>query len=86
VRAGNRAGANLDKTRDFLATDGTPMGDIYDCIEWGVAQDRAVIGGRNISVVHDPWRNGGQALAAALAADDNLYKLRRAGNDRKAGA
>jgi NAD(P)-dependent dehydrogenase (short-subunit alcohol dehydrogenase family) len=80
LRAGKHAGANLDKTRAFLTTDGTSMDDIYDCIEWGVAQERAVIGGRNISVVHDPWRNGGQALASALAADADMYKLRRAGN------
>jgi NAD(P)-dependent dehydrogenase (short-subunit alcohol dehydrogenase family) len=80
LRAGGHAGANLEKTRAFLATDGTSMDDIYDCIEWGVAQDRAVIGGRNISIVHDPWQNGGQALASALAADADMYKLRRAGN------
>lgn len=80
LRAGEKAGANLDKTRAFLGADGTSIDDIYDCIEWGAAQDRAVIGGRNISVVHDPWRNGGQALASALAADADMYKLRRAGN------
>jgi NAD(P)-dependent dehydrogenase (short-subunit alcohol dehydrogenase family) len=83
LRAAERAGANLDKTRAFLATDGTSMDDIYQCIEWGIAQDRAVIGGRNISVVHDPWRKGGQALASALAADGDMYKLRRAGNPRQ---
>ena len=56
------------------------MDDIYACLEWCVAQDRSVISGRNISVVHDPWRNGGKSLAAMLAADPNRYKLRRAGN------
>jgi NAD(P)-dependent dehydrogenase (short-subunit alcohol dehydrogenase family) len=80
MRASGKAGFNLDKTRKFLQTDGTTMDDIYACLEWCVAQDRSVISGRNISVVHDPWRNGGKSLAAMLAADPNRYKLRRAGN------
>jgi NAD(P)-dependent dehydrogenase (short-subunit alcohol dehydrogenase family) len=80
LRAAERAGGNLEKTLKFLEGDGTPMEDIHACLEWCVAQDRAAIGGRNLSVVHDPWRNGGAALAASLAADPNRYKLRRAGN------
>lgn len=81
LRAGARAGANREKTLAFLdGGDGTPLRDVYDCIEWCAAQPRDVIGGRNVSVVHDPWRDGGAALAAALRADPDMFKLRRAGN------
>jgi hypothetical protein len=63
-----------------METDGTSMDDIFACLEWCVGQDRAVVGGRNFSVVHDPWRNGGKMLAQALAADADRFKLRRSGN------
>lgn len=77
--AGPKAGDNLRKTMDFMGTSGTSMDDVFACLEWCRAQDRAVIGGRNVSVVHDPWRDGGTALAAALRADRDLFKLRRKG-------
>jgi len=77
LRNAERAGRNLEKTQDFLKGAGTSYDDIFGCIEWCSAQGRPVAGGRNFSVVHDPWRNGGAALAAALANDNDLYKLRR---------
>jgi NAD(P)-dependent dehydrogenase (short-subunit alcohol dehydrogenase family) len=80
LAAGEWAGENREKTQKFLSGEGTSMDDIYDCLEWCIAQNRGVVGGRNFSVVHDPWRNGGAALVAALTIDQNLYKLRRAGN------
>lgn len=80
IRAADLAGQNLAKTGRFLETEGTSMDDIYACIEWCAAQERSVIGGRNLSVVHDPWRNGGEMLAARLAADPDKFKLRRSGN------
>ena len=80
LRAAGQAGDNMEKTRRFLESDGTPMDDIFDCLEWCVAQDRSVVGGRNFSVVHDPWRNGGAALAESLANDPDKFKLRRRGN------
>lgn len=75
--AGAKAGDNLKKTKDFAGTPGTGMKDIFDCIEWCRTQDRDVIGGRNISIVHDKWRNGGQELAAKLRDNSSLFKLRR---------
>lgn len=75
--AGANAGTNLEKTRNFTTTPGTSMDDIFACLEWCVSQDREVIGGRNISVVHDKWRAGGHELAAALRSNPNLFKLRR---------
>jgi hypothetical protein len=77
LRNAERAGRNLEKTLDFLKGEGTSYDDIYCCIEWCCRQGRPVAGGRNFSVVHDPWREGGDALAAALAKDVDLYKLRR---------
>lgn len=75
--AGTKAGANLQKTLDFVKTPGTSMDDIFDCLEWCFRQDREVIGGRNISVVHDKWRDGGHELVDALRANPDLFKLRR---------
>jgi NAD(P)-dependent dehydrogenase (short-subunit alcohol dehydrogenase family) len=80
LRAAERSGENLAKTRRLLATEGTSMDDIHACIEWCVSQDRSVVGGRNLSVVHDAWREGGEMLATHLAADPNKFKLRRSGN------
>jgi NAD(P)-dependent dehydrogenase (short-subunit alcohol dehydrogenase family) len=79
-RAGRNAGANLKKTMDFLENEGTPMQDIKACIDWCLTQRREAIGGRNVSVVHDPWRTGGEALVEQLLADSSKYKLRRHGN------
>ena len=85
VRAHERGGANYRKVVDFLgSTDpGTSHDDIYACIQWCVNAGKAVVGGRNLALVHDAWRGGGAELAQALARDPNLYKLRRYGNDRR---
>ncbi len=65
------------ETKAFLATDtGTPLEDIFECIQWLCAQGKSVAGGRNFSVVHDPWKKG-KALAQALRKDRDMYKLRR---------
>ncbi len=77
IRAGGKAGANLGKTTEFLKGDGTPLQDIKACIDWCLAQPRSAIGGRNISVVHDPWHTAADKLAEQLIADPNQYKLRR---------
>lgn len=71
------AGPNYDRLLKFLETPGTAMDDIDACITWCVEQGRAVAGGRNFSVVHDPWRDNGAALAASLAGDLAKFKLRR---------
>jgi len=81
--APDRSGANLRKVVDFLQSDnpGTGHDEIYACLQWCLASGKAVVGGRNVSLVHDEWRRGGAALPAALKGDPNLYKLRRFGND-----
>jgi len=79
LAAGAMAGGNLARTEQFLATPegGTSVSDIVACLDWCFAQDRAVTGGRNFSVVHDPWRQGGAALTQALRGDESKFKLRR---------
>lgn len=88
LRAGERGGANYQKVVNFLGSTspGTSHDDIYACLRWCAGAGKSVIGGRNISLVHDSWRNGGEALARSLEGDLNLYKLRRFGNDRQIAA
>lgn len=82
LEAAALAGENLERTRDFLTREetGTSMADIKAVLDWCFAQPREVTGGRNFSVVHDPWRHGGEGLARALAGDVDGFKLRRHGN------
>jgi len=76
------AGINYDRTVEFLESGsaGTPMDDIYSCIRWAMDRGRPVAGGRNFSVVHDAWRDGGEALVRQLQQDPGMFKLRRSGN------
>ncbi len=79
LRAGTRAGANLQRTQQTLENDTfTKMDDVLDCCDWLISAHRDEIGGRNFSVVHDAWNS--LALSEALRADPDMYKLRRAGN------
>jgi len=70
-------------TKKFMKQGkGTPLEDIFQCIQWLSAQGKNVAGGRNFSVVYDVWK-GPQAttLAKKLKADGHMYKLRRHGNE-----
>jgi len=40
-----------------------------------------IVSGRNISVVHDPWKDGGEELKQQLKDDENMFKLRRSSNN-----
>jgi NAD(P)-dependent dehydrogenase (short-subunit alcohol dehydrogenase family) len=80
LRAGSRAGANYQRTLDKLAgNECTPMNEVLDCCDWLVQSPRSAIGGRNFSVVYDPWDS--RELENKLVAEPHLYKLRRFGND-----
>lgn len=78
-----RSGANHRKVVDFLASasPGTSHDEIHACFEWCRQAGKPVVGGRNLSLVFDAWRGGGEKLRAHLLANPNLYKLRRLGND-----
>lgn len=68
------------ETEKFLKSDkGTSMDDIYDSILWLIEKGKKVAGGRNFSVVHDAW--GEAELVDELLKNQNMYKLRRSGND-----
>jgi NAD(P)-dependent dehydrogenase (short-subunit alcohol dehydrogenase family) len=71
------------QTLEFLRHHkGTPMQDIFNCIEWLRMQGRKVSGGRNFSVVYDCWKGvHSQNMAEELRKDPNMYKLRRCKND-----
>jgi len=81
MNAGDAAGGNLERTRTFLEEggEGTPLDDIYDCINWIAAKSKRVVGGRNFSVVWDAWGESLQAdeLESQLMSDDSLFKIRR---------
>ena len=80
--AGNKAGANHERTkRKFENDEFTPMEDVINCCEWIIRAPRNIVSGRNFSVVFDAW--GADDLKEKLASDDNMYKLRRYGNDFK---
>jgi NAD(P)-dependent dehydrogenase (short-subunit alcohol dehydrogenase family) len=87
LRAADRSGPNYRKVVDFLASprSGTSHDEIYACLRWCIGAGKAAVGGRNISLVYDVWRDGRDSLAAALCRDPNLYKLRRFGNDLVVG-
>jgi NAD(P)-dependent dehydrogenase (short-subunit alcohol dehydrogenase family) len=85
LREPEKSGENHRKVADFLQSGnpGTSHDDIHACLNWCVNAGKAVMGGRNLSLVHDAWRDGGAALARRLEQDKNLYKLRRFGNDMR---
>lgn len=85
LRAPAASGKNYQKVVDFLASanPGTSHDDIYACLCWCIQAGKAAIGGRNLSLVQDSWRDGGAVLAHRLTVEPNLYKLRRFGNDLK---
>jgi short-subunit dehydrogenase len=82
LKARSVASKKLNETKDFMETkDGTSIGEIFECIEWLRAEGRTLSGGRNFSVVYDPWRTKTRGdLVKALRADAGMYKLRRHGN------
>jgi hypothetical protein len=83
LEAGEAAGKNLERVRDFMSSEdqGTKFEEIYDCLKWFDQEKKDVVSGRNFSIVHDQW--GDERLKMQLAADKNMYKLRRSKNEWK---
>lgn len=78
LAAGAMAGKNFDRTRAFLDnanSEGTSLEAVAECIDWCLSAPRGAVGGRNISLVHDSWRDG--RLINELKANPGRYKLRR---------
>lgn len=82
LRAAGRAGVNLEKVERFLADAdaGVSHDEIFSCLQWCCEAGRDVVGGRNLSLVSDPWRGGGRELDRKLRSERNAFKLRRYGN------
>lgn len=83
LAAGAAAGNNLASTQAFVNAEetGTPIEDIYALIHWCFSNPETA--GRNFSVVHDEWRNGGAELLSSLRRDSDMFRLRRSGNQHK---
>jgi NAD(P)-dependent dehydrogenase (short-subunit alcohol dehydrogenase family) len=78
LAAGEAAGKNFDRTREFLESPGragAALETVAECVDWCLASPRSAVGGRNFSVVHDPWKSA--KTIDELNADPNRYKLRR---------
>jgi short-subunit dehydrogenase len=76
------ASAKYEETKTFMATkEGTSLKEIFECIEWLRAEGRTLAGGRNFSIVYDPWRTSTRGeLIKELRSNADMYKLRRHGN------
>jgi len=80
LRAGEASGEACRETnRRFGSGEFTPMSQVTDCCDWLIHSDKCVVGGRNFSVVYDPWAQ--DDLAKVLRENPDMYKLRRYGND-----
>lgn len=79
IDAGAKAGANLQRTLDRLAsTNLIPMEQVLEGCDWLIAAPKDAVGGRNFSIEFDKW--GDDSLLETLRSDPNFCKLRRAGN------
>ena len=83
LREPARSGTNYRKVVEFLRSNnpGTSHDEIYACLNWCLSSGKAVVGGRNIALAHDAWRQSGTALARQLRDNSDYYKLRRFGNE-----
>jgi NADP-dependent 3-hydroxy acid dehydrogenase YdfG len=81
------SGRNFEITKKMLSgmkVNGNqinPMSRVIECCNWVISQSKEVVGGRNFSVIHDQWEN--TKLVDELVKNNDLYKLRRFGNDLK---
>lgn len=82
LRSKSVAQERVEETKRFIESKGgTRLEEIFECIEWLREEGKALAGGRNFSVVYDPWRTKTRdELKEALMSDEGMYKLRRHGN------
>jgi short-subunit dehydrogenase len=69
----------VEQTKRFVESNGgTDLAEIFECIQWLREEGRELSGGRNFSVVYDPWRKQTrQALLKEIQSNPDMYKLRR---------
>lgn len=75
--------ANWPNERIARGDDGMPIERIYGCLKWCLEAPKEAVGGRNVCA-SDPWDGvvmgkgkWGVSLAEDLAANPDMYKLRR---------
>jgi NAD(P)-dependent dehydrogenase (short-subunit alcohol dehydrogenase family) len=74
------AGENLaELNRRLLENDFQPVESVSDFVLWAYGQNVQSISGRNFSLAFDDWKN--PELVTQLESDNNMFKLRRFGND-----
>lgn len=84
LAAGQRAGDAYRRTLDKLAaSECVPMERVVECCNWLVQAPTEVINGRNFSTAFDAW--GDPRLDELLKDNPDMYKLRRAGNEKGVG-
>jgi NADP-dependent 3-hydroxy acid dehydrogenase YdfG len=69
-----RSGHNYKKLLELLKTDGTPIMQIKECIDWCHDVGKNMVGGRNIDVRDRYWLN--TDIVKRLQDDKDLLKLR----------
>lgn len=67
---------SIDAGIDLSGRTSTPIERIYGCLKWAIAQDKSVIGGRNLCA-SDSWDAKNYDFAAYLKANPSMFKLRR---------
>ncbi|HXH33201.1 MAG TPA: SDR family oxidoreductase [Plantibacter sp.] len=74
------SGAGHAKTLAFYEKqeEALDVDDVYRCIAWCVEQGRDVMGGRNVSAVHDDWDSDDPKVGLALRRSADAWRLRRA--------
>ncbi|MCH9627854.1 MAG: hypothetical protein S4CHLAM2_15010 [Chlamydiales bacterium] len=79
IQAKTKAGSNLERTLDRLKDQKfTSMEEVVACCNWLIHSSNPELGGRNYSVVYDPW--GEDTLENHVKQNPDFYKLRREGN------
>jgi NAD(P)-dependent dehydrogenase (short-subunit alcohol dehydrogenase family) len=69
-----RSGKNYKKLLALLKTEGTPIPQIKECIDWCHVVGRDSVGGRNLDVRNRDWST--MDIIKFLQSDNDLLKLR----------
>lgn len=80
IDAGTAAGENLNRTLSKLKSEDTlPMETVIERVNQLLSLDKSIVTGRNFSLANDPITK--DELLASLSENDDMYKLRRMGNE-----
>ena len=77
----NAVEAYNDTKKHLESNDFTSMDKVIECLLWIIKSKKEIVSGRNFSIVHDKWDT--KELEIELEKNNNMYKLRREGNQWK---